>query len=47
MKFILLGVIQNSEGIKIISIRVDSQFNDKFILEEGSNIENKLVIIFN
>ena len=35
-------------GIKRIPIKVESQFKGKdIILEEGSNTENRLVIIFN
>lgn len=42
------GISQYKEGINKSPTIVDNQFNDKLkILEEGSNTENKLVIIFN
>lgn len=44
--FKLLGINQYSEGMNIIIIKMDIQFIDVLKLEEGSNIENKLVIIF-
>lgn len=43
---ILLGINQNDEGINININKVDNQLIDKLKLAEGSNIENKLVIIF-
>lgn len=47
IKFIRDGINQNIDGINI-SPKIDLiQFNDKFDLEDGSKIENKLVIIFN
>lgn len=42
------GRNQYIEGINNSPINVLNQFNDKFmILEDGSNTENKFVIIFN
>lgn len=41
------GIIQNIEGIINNPIKVLNQFNEKFMFVEGSNTENKLVIIFN
>lgn len=42
------GINQYIDGIIKIPKKVLSQFNDKLkILEEGSNTENKFVIIFN
>lgn len=41
------GMSQNIEGIIINPRKVLNQFKEKLkILEEGSNTENKLVIIF-
>ncbi len=41
------GINQNIDGINKIPKKVLNQFNDKFNIEvEGSNTENKLVIIF-
>lgn len=41
------GINQNWNGkIKIINL-ILNQFNDNFILVEGSKIENKFIIIFN
>lgn len=41
------GKIQKIIGININPIKVLNQFNDKFKIEvEGSNMENKFVIIF-
>lgn len=43
-----LGISQNMEGIIKRPKKVLSQFKDKFkIVVEGSNTENKFVIIFN
>jgi len=42
------GVNQKIDGININPIKVLSQFNDKLkIVVEGSNTENRFVIIFN
>lgn len=46
-KFIRLGIIQNKEGIKKNLIIILTQLKGKLKLEEGSNEENRLVIIFN
>ena len=42
------GIVQNKYGIKVRPKKVDSQFKDILKTEErGSNLENRLVIIFN
>lgn len=42
------GIVQNRYGIRVSPRKVDSQFRDMLNTEErGSNLENRLVIIFN
>ena len=46
-KLIRDGISQNIDGRKIIPRVTLNQFNDKFVLVAGSNVENRFVIIFN
>lgn len=49
IRFKLFGINQNKFGIRKINKNIDIQFKEKFkiIFVDGSNIENKFIIIFN